>query len=298
MEQELFKELLENLYDGVYYVDTQKVVTYWNKSAERISGYNKEEVCGHSCADNILQHINDKGVELCKKGCPLGMTLKDGKIRDTEIYLHHKSGHRVPVSVRASAIRNEKNEIIGAVEIFSDNSKRIDIIKEIESLKKEVFIDQLTQVGNRKFAEMNLSTRMNELKGNEIIFGVLFMDIDHFKKFNDTYGHNTGDEVLKMVAKTITSAVRSIDVVCRWGGEEFIVILPNMDRQALANIAERIRLFIEKSWITFEKENLKVTVSIGGAIATNEDTIESIIHRSDAQMYQSKKSGRNCVTIL
>jgi diguanylate cyclase (GGDEF)-like protein len=119
------------------------------------------------------------------------------------------------------------------------------------------------------------------------------MDIDHFKKFNDTYGHNIGDQVLKMVAKTITSAVRLIDVVCRWGGEEFIVILPNMDKQTLAKIAERIRVFIEKSWITFEKENLKVTVSIGGAIATNEDTIESIIHSSDAQMYQSKNSGRN-----
>jgi diguanylate cyclase (GGDEF)-like protein/PAS domain S-box-containing protein len=297
MEQELFKELLENLYDGVYYVDTQKVITYWNKSAERISGYSKEEVNGRSCAENILQHINDKGVELCKKGCPLEKTLKDGKIRDTEIYLHHKNGHRVPVSVRASAIRNDKNEIIGAVEIFCDNSKRINIIKEIESLKKEVFIDQLTQVGNRKFAEMNLSTRINVLKGNDILFGVLFMDIDHFKKFNDTYGHNIGDQVLKMVAKTITSAVRLIDVVCRWGGEEFIVILPNMDKQTLAKIAERIRVFIEKSWITFEKENLKVTVSIGGAIATNEDTIESIIHSSDAQMYHSKNSGRNCVTI-
>ena len=104
-----------------------------------------------------MQHINDKGVDLCKKGCPLEKTLKDGKIRDTEIYLHHKNGHRVPVSVRSSAIRNDKKEIIGAVEIFCDNSKRINIIKEIESLKKEVFIDQLTQVGNRKFAEMNLS---------------------------------------------------------------------------------------------------------------------------------------------
>jgi len=298
MEQKFFEDLLENLYDGVYYVDTQKVITYWNISAERITGYKKEEVCGRSCADNILRHINDKGAELCKKGCPLERTLKDGKIMDIDIFLHHKNGHRVPVSVRSSALRNEKNEITGAVEIFCDNSKRIDIIKELESLKKEVFIDQLTQVGNRKFAEMNLSTRMNELKGNEIFFGVLFMDIDHFKKFNDTYGHNIGDQVLKMVSKTITSAIRLIDVACRWGGEEFIVILPNMDRQTLAKIAERIRVFIEKSWITVEKENLKVTVSIGGAMATSEDTIESIIHRADAQMYQSKKSGRNCVTIL
>jgi len=298
MEQKFFKELLENLYDGVYYVDTQKVVTYWNKSAERISGYSKEDVCGRSCADNILKHINSKGVELCTKGCPLDITLKDGKIRDTEFFLHHKDGHRVPVSVRASAIRNEKDEIIGAVEIFSENSKQLEIIKEMEALKKEVFIDQLTQVGNRKFAEMNLSTRMNELKGNEILFGVLFMDIDHFKKFNDTYGHNIGDQVLKMVAKTITNAVRSLDVVCRWGGEEFIVILPNMDRQTMAKTAEKIRVFIEKSWITVDKENLKVTVSIGGAMSTNKDTIESIIHRSDAQMYKSKESGRNCVTIV
>ena len=298
MEQKFFEELLENLYDGVYYVDTQKVVTYWNKSAQRISGFKNRDVIGNCCADNILQHIDDKGVELCLQGCPLGKTLIDGKIRDADVFLHHKEGHRVPVSVRASAIRNDKNEIIGAVEIFSENSKQLEIIKEMENLKKEVFIDQLTQVGNRKFAEMNLSTRMNELKGNDILFGVLFMDIDHFKKFNDTYGHNIGDQVLKMVARTVTNAVRSIDVVCRWGGEEFIVILPNMDRPTMITIAEKIRVFIEKSWLTIKNENLKVTVSIGGAMATNEDTIKTILHRSDTQMYQSKKSGRNCVTIL
>jgi len=297
MEQTFFKELLENLYDGVYYVDTQKVVTYWNKSAERMSGFSSEAVIGNCCADNILQHIDDKGVELCLHGCPLEQTLIDGKIRDVDVFLHHKDGHRVPVSVRASAIRNEKNEIIGAVEIFSENSKQLEILKEMETLKKEVFIDPLTQIGNRKFAELNLATRMNDLKGNEILFGVLFIDIDHFKKFNDTYGHNIGDQVLKMVSKTITNAVRSIDIACRWGGEEFIVILPNMDMPTMTTIGEKIRLFIEKSWITINNENLKVTVSIGGALATKEDTIESIIHRSDTQMYQSKKSGRNCVTI-
>ena len=136
MEQKFYEELLENLFDGVYYVDTQKRITFWNKSAERITGYVKDDVIGRSCSDNILRHINENGDELCIQGCPVGRTLEDGKISDADVYLHHRNGHRVPISVRVSPVRDKKGKIIGAVEIFSDNSKRIDILKEMESLKK------------------------------------------------------------------------------------------------------------------------------------------------------------------
>lgn len=297
MKEQFYEELLENLFDGVYFVDTLKKITFWNKSAEMISGYSKEEVMGSSCSDNILRHINEKGVELCVKGCPLHRTLSDGMIREVDVYLHHKEGHRLPVSIRVSPIKDANNAIVGAVEMFSDNSDRIEIIKSMEDLKKEIFIDGLTQVGNRKFGEMNIITRLNELKTHNIPFGVLFLDIDHFKTFNDIYGHQIGDTVLKMVSATIQNTLRAMDIVCRWGGEEFIVIAPNVDVPTLNMVAERLRIFIEKSWITVDKENLMVTVSIGGTMVTNEDTMDSLIHRADKLMYHSKKSGRNLSTI-
>lgn len=297
MAEILYEKLLENLFDGVYYVDTNKQISFWNKAAERITGFSSDEVMGHCCSENILRHIDDEGTNLCVEGCPLGDTLTDGKIQERSAYLHHKDGHRVPVSIRVTPIKNDKGDIIGAIEIFSDNSNRLEMMKEMEQLKNEVYIDALTQVGNRKFGEMTLETKLFDFRTHSVPYGVIFLDVDHFKKFNDTFGHDIGDQVLITVAKTIKNVIRKLDVVCRWGGEEFIVIVPNVTLDLLKIIAERIRIFIAKSFIMKNDEKLTVTVSIGATLARSRDTNEIIVKRADALMYQSKSNGRNQVTI-
>lgn len=297
MDVKFYKELLENLYDGVYYVNEAQKIIFWNKSAEKITGYSKEEVLHFKCSENILKHINDEGDELCVKGCPLKRTLSDGKIREDDVYLHHKNGHRVPVSIRVAPIKDENNKTLGAVEIFSENSKQMHILKELESLKNEVFTDSLTQVGNRKFAELKMLTRFSEMKLHDIPFGILFFDIDHFKKINDRYGHHSGDLVLKMVSKTILNSLRSLDHLCRWGGDEFVIIVPNVDLNTLRVIAEKVRIFIETTWVESEGNIHKVTLSLGGTMAVPEDTAESLIQRADSFMYQSKKQGGNHFSI-
>jgi len=297
MNGQFYQQLIQHISDGVYYVDRSKNITFWNQAAERITGYSSEEVMSSQCSDNILRHIDDSGTELCLFGCPVGKTLADGNIRSMDVYLHHKQGHRVPVSVRVSPIADDSGKIIGAVEVFCDRSRNSDLLQQLSDLKKEVFLDKIAQVGNRKFAEANLQKRLEEMESYGVPFGVLFLDIDYFKKFNDTYGHNTGDRVLAMVAKTMSNVLRNMDMVARWGGEEFVVIIPNVNVEVLHKIAERIRVFIEKSWLNVNNENLKVTVSIGGAMAREKEEIELLIERADNQMYESKKRGRNCVSI-
>src|SRR5689334_15269715 len=115
-------KLLELLFDGLYYVDRNKKISFWNKAAEKITGYERAEVTGFCCADNILRHIDDEGHELCLDGCPLSATLFDGQVREAHVYLHHKRGHRVPVSIRVTPIRDAEGEIIGAAEVFADNT--------------------------------------------------------------------------------------------------------------------------------------------------------------------------------
>ncbi|PIE70037.1 MAG: sensor domain-containing diguanylate cyclase [Deltaproteobacteria bacterium] len=297
MNTTFYEVILDNLFDGVYYLDTNRIITYWNKSAERISGYSREEVIGRKCTDNILRHMTDNGTELCLGGCPAVQTLQDGKMREEDVFLYHKEGYRVPVSVRVSPIRDASGTIIGAVEIFSINEKRIAILKEVEFLKTAMLIDTLTGIGNRKHAEMILNTKLAALKTSGTPFGVLFLDIDHFKRVNDTYGHNAGDRMLRMVAQTIANTIRSMDVVCRWGGEEFIVIIPEVNLQIMGKIAERIRFLVSERWITEGENQVKVTVSIGGVLAEASDASDTIVQKADAQMYLSKAAGRNCVTI-
>ena len=297
MEQEFYKDLLDSITDGVYFVDLDRKIYYWNKAAERLSGYTAQEVLGKSCAENLLRHIDDDGTELCMKGCPLAETMTHGKSREISVHMHHKFGHRVPVFVRASPVRDEQGDIVGAVEVFSDNSRNMNILQEMEGLRKEVLTDQLTGIGNRRYADITLERLEATMEESGVPFGVAFVDIDHFKKVNDTWGHHVGDRVLMMVAKTIEGNLRPLDVVCRWGGEEIVVLVPNTTRKGLAVTTERLRSLVEHSWIEHEGEMIGVTVSLGGAVSEKGETATSVIGRADRQGYLSKESGRNCVHI-
>jgi len=291
------EELLENLFDGVYYVDLNRRISFWNKAAERITGYRKSEVVGFCCADNILRHVDNEGRTLCVEGCPLTATMHDGRGREATVYLHHKQGHRVPVAIRTSPVRDETGAIVGAVEIFSDNSNQLQILRELEALRHDVYVDRLTSVGNRRHGEMSLHTRVYERQTFGNPFGVIFLDIDHFKRFNDTYGHATGDAVLAMVGKIMVNLLRRSDTVSRWGGEEFVAILPHITAEVLGQVAERLRVFIEQSFIMVENEKLQVTASLGVTLARSDDIPDTIMHRADALMYSSKMAGRNRVTM-
>lgn len=297
MSKVSYETVLENLFDGVYFVDRDRRITIWNRGAERITGFEKAEVIGKCCADNILRHIDADGRELCESGCPLSATLADGETRESNIFLHHHQGHRVPVSVRISPVRDDQGEVIGGIEVFSDNSSSVKLLQELELLKQEAFLDGLTGIGNRRYADLAVQTRIFDLETHGIGFGVVFLDIDHFKGFNDTYGHKTGDDVLVMVAKTVSGLLRSSDIFARWGGEEFVVLLPQVNSMLLNNIAERIRTFIEKSFIMSGGARISVTASIGATLGRPGDTTESVMERADRLMYAGKESGRNRVTV-
>jgi PAS domain S-box-containing protein len=105
-------------YDGVYFVDRERRITYWNKAAEELTGYSSTEAVGRQCFDNFLVHVNDQGCPLCLSGCPLVGTISDGKRREAKIYLQHKLGHRVPVSVRVAPVVDSAGHIAGAGTVF------------------------------------------------------------------------------------------------------------------------------------------------------------------------------------
>lgn len=297
MDDQFFKSLLDSLSEGVYFVTRDRQITYWNKASEEISGYSSAEVVGRHCWNNILKHINHEGILLCKTMCPLAATVQDGETREAEVYLHHKAGHRVPVRVRTAPVRDASGAIIGAVEIFSDNSARIDTLRRLKELEKLALLDELTQLPNRRYIEVNLRSRLEEMQRYGWPFGILFIDVDHFKRINDMYGHDIGDEVLRMLGRTFTMNARYFDVVGRWGGEEFIAILCNVDADQLHMVAERLRLLAAESRLTVWPTIVHVTLSIGATMVRPDDTVETILKRADELMYQSKTSGRNCVTI-
>jgi len=239
-----YKDLVDNLYDGVYFVDLDRRITYWNRGAERITGYSAAQVVGCRCSDNLLMHVDYLGTGLCGAGCPLAATCLDGRAREAEVFLRHRDGHRVPVQVRASPMRDAEDRIVGAVEVFTDRSTQSDLEHRAEELRRMALLDHLTEVANRRYLEMLIESRLAELERYGWPLGVLFVDVDHFKEVNDTYGHTAGDHVLRMVARTLASAARSFDVVGRWGGRSFWSSW-SMSRQP---ISPPSRSGCERSW--------------------------------------------------
>lgn len=298
LEDGFYKALLDNLYDGVYFVDADRCITYWNRGAERLTGYRSDEVIGRHCRENILEHVDERGNRLCETAlCPAAKTLADGIAREEEAYLHHRKGYRLPVAIRVSPIKDPEGNVIGAVEVFSDNMPRVVSKQTIEELQRIALLDPLTEVGNRRFAEMNLKFRLAEQERYGWSFGVLFIDIDRFKEVNDRYGHQTGDEVLRMTARSLSHSLRSFDVVSRWGGEEFLAVIVNVDRGKLVGVGEKLRAMVEHSSLDLNGERVAVTVSIGGTAAAPGDDPSSLVRRADELMYESKRAGRNRVTV-
>ena len=241
--------------------------------------------------------MDTNGKSLCHIGCPLKATVSDGNPREIEAYIHHKNGHRIPVSIRSSALTDDDGSIIGGMELFSDISHQKANAMKVEELEKLALLDPLTHLANRTFLEKELVGCFDEQKRYGIPFGIIFLDIDHFKMFNDTYGHDVGNKVLKVVAETLAHNSRPFDVFGRWGGEEFLGIVRNIKESDLKGVAERIRLLISTSYLSHENKKLHITVSIGATMVRSEDTRSDTIRRADDLMYRSKTDGRDCTTV-
>lgn len=285
--------VLETLFEGAYRVDPERRITYWNPAAEKLTGFAAAEVVGSRCADGILQHIDASGRLLCHTACPLAETMVDGHGREASVYLHHKLGHRVPVSVRCTVQRDDRGRIMGGLEVFTDSSASDVLRQRIEELEELAYLDRLTQVANRRFADATVDQRLEEFRRYQWPFGVVLFDIDQFKEVNDRWGHLVGDRALRMVANTLAGTARSFDLVARWGGDEFLVVLRNVDSAHLEQIAGRLRTLVESAFLTVGDDEVRVTVSGGTTLAEPGDSPESLLERADRRLYLAKAAGRN-----
>jgi len=173
---------------------------------------------------------------------------------------------------------------------------------EKERLKKQINIDNLTQLFNKKyFFEVFLSV-YQKMKFLELPIGVLLIDIDNYKNYNDTYGHMAGDECLKKVANIFDQYTRNNDLVARYGGEEFIILVEKQDANQLIKMGEKLRKAVEDMNIDnfISSEQTKLTISVGICSVIPKDTIEplKVIHEADHALYQSKRNGKNQTSII
>ena len=292
-----YQVALAGVSDGVYFCDRDRRITYWNEGAQKITGYQAQEVRGLSCAEGPLTHVDAEGNPLCDTSCPLMATLTNGETSEVEVFLHHKEGHRVPVHIRTFPVHDPAGDVEGVVEVFTDDSALATALERVEQLSLEAETDPLTGVGNRRSMETRLETYATERRKAGRSIGVLFIDIDHFKSVNDVFGHGTGDRVLRMVTETVRHNLRASDSLARWGGDEFVALVDHVDANALKSLAEKLRVLVASSYLVLDDgARLSVTVSIGGTLLRPSDTAQTVFARADHLLYESKAAGRNRLT--
>jgi diguanylate cyclase (GGDEF)-like protein/PAS domain S-box-containing protein len=287
-DDSFYQRLLDSLFDGVYFVDRRRRITYWNRGAENITGYRAEEVIGKNCSDNLLVHVDDTGKQLCIEGCPLSETLHTLERHEAELYLQHKHGHRIPVSVRVAPIVGVDGRAAGAVEVFSDISAKKETERRAVEFENLAYSDTLTGIANRRYAEMRLGHAIEEVQVFGRRFALLMVDLDNFKVVNDLHGHAMGDALVRSVSQTLQKSTRAENLVARWGGDEFIVLAGDVSETQLGSYAARIRNLVRSSAVVENKLRVSVKAAVGGTMILPTDTIQLVVKRADALMYQDK----------
>jgi diguanylate cyclase (GGDEF)-like protein/PAS domain S-box-containing protein len=280
--------ILEAIHDGVYMVDRERRILYWNRAAEQITGYPRQEVISRRCMDNILVHCDWKGTNLCQSSCPLLGCMEDGRPREMEVLLRHKEGHRVLVRNRAAPIRDADGAVAGAVEVFEEVEPGWRFWSKLAALAEHCCLDRLTGVLNHDYTECLLSQPLERFLRFGIPAGALFVDIDQLKDRNRHYGREAGNRLMQLVVRSIASELNPDAWLGRWGSDGFVIILPNSSRTAIQRTRTAVQESVGQSSISWWGDRLGVTVSAGGALAESDDTVESWLARAQEDLQRER----------
>ncbi|WP_027579347.1 diguanylate cyclase [Bradyrhizobium sp. Ai1a-2] len=286
-----FRSVVDAAYDAIITVDQEHNITLFNRAAENLFGYDASEVIGHPLVSLLPEKFRPRHSAYIHQfsRSPVNSRQMDERNR---IWGQHRDGTLLPVEIAISKIN-----VGGLLEYTAVIRDITDRVRLMDLLQKQAVTDELTGLPNRREF---LEVMENVLSSNEHL-AVLMLDVDYFKKVNDTYGHDAGDEVLRVLAKVGMAASRKMDVFARWGGEEFVAALPGSDVDQARAIAEKLRATFEKQ--DFEHDwsvgrAIPFTVSIGVATRVDgENDLDAIMKRADEALYQAKESGRNRVEV-
>lgn len=281
---------------------------------------NKQKITEDRCRDMHARFLSDARNEevMRRAGDQINATIRSvtGAVKDVHDATASYSGTLENVSERMSKIQKpeEMREIVQSVmsdtrtmlernqkleqELDKSSALMQDLQRDLEQVRKEAMTDGLTGLSNRKAFDAAISRVTEEAQTSNLTFTLLMVDIDHFKTFNDNYGHQIGDQVLRLVARTLVEGVKGRDISCRYGGEEFAIILPDTTLSAGVAVGNSLRKAVATKDVINRSSGEKlgrITMSVGVAEFIPGERVDDLIERADAALYTAKHNGRNQV---
>src|SRR5258708_12310489 len=265
-DPDICRDILDGLQIGVSVLDLQKKIVFWSDGAEQITGYSRIDVLGHSCADNILQHCNQKSCEMCADRCPISIAMHDAKPVEAITFIHHKSGHRTQVHSWAIPLRDKHGSMIGIIQTVEGEFAVGGSGPNDRDMRERGCLDDTTGLPNEAMMQAPLRELLGTFGELQISFAVICLEIPDLNKFRARYGQVATRSMLQVLARTLRNTVWPTDFVGHWSEDRFLVILSGCREDALHEVSQRILNMTTSATIHWWGEELSVAILIGGTV--------------------------------
>jgi diguanylate cyclase (GGDEF)-like protein/PAS domain S-box-containing protein len=286
---------LDSIGDGVICADKEGMVTYLNVVAERMTGWTRDDAIGRMFGE-VFHIVHCETREPAPNPMELAIQQDAAVGLAANTMLVRRDGRDLAIEDSTAPIHDQRGQVVGGVMVFRDVSKARMVESKLSHLSQH---DVLTGLPNRMLMNDRLKNAMALARRHRSKVAVLYVDVDRFKQINDSLGHGIGDKVLQVLGKRLEETVRESDTVCRHGGDEFVIVLSEIQHaQNAARFAEKIRAAVSAPHTT-APHDLRVNVSIGISLFPDDgQDAETLIECADAAMYHAKESGRNSYRVF
>ena len=280
-----------------FFVDSSMRVQQWNHGAERMTGIAGASICDRRWTPSVLSIRGEKGAPISDEDCPVINAITSGVQSLRRLSIGGRSRDRVAVDTHAIPVIDPDGAVLGAVLILHDASSETSLEERCQSLHTRATRDPMTQVANRAEFDRVFELFISTHRQQRVPCSLMICDLDKFKRINDTYGHQAGDEAIKTLATLLKSSCRPGDLVARYGGEEFVMLCADCDNAAAARRADEIRKRLEQT-PQAALGGRSITASFGVTEIQPGDTSETMLRRADRGLLIAKEKGRNTVVQL
>jgi diguanylate cyclase (GGDEF)-like protein/PAS domain S-box-containing protein len=291
------KKLIDNMHDGVLFVDVHSQILLWNTGAERLTGVSSDAACGRTFLPSLLDMHNSHQGSVPDEECPVARAMETGIQSIGRVNIMGRQGQYVAVDLHTVPVRRNDGVLQGATVLLHDASPETSLEEKCQALHAQVAKDPLTQVANRAEFDRMLNNFVAAHQESQLPCSLIMSDIDHFKSINDTCGHQAGDAAIITFAALLKSMCRSGDLVARYGGEEFAILCADCSNASAVRKAEMIRKSLAELQHSY-LGNKSITASFGVTELQPGDTPETMLRRADRALLQAKDQGRNQVVQL